>query len=110
MVDDLRRGGGRHRQNALAGIGSLPVYVSMLLGQLRATYGRGVGLAGPHGQCATMVHASAGLCVPLYVRLLFLPPNSLELQPGQHLWPLTTASLIYCHFATIRDLEEMPAA
>jgi hypothetical protein len=36
--------------------------------------------------------------------------DSPELQPAEHLWPLTTAVLVNRHFATIDDLEEVQLA
>jgi hypothetical protein len=44
--------------------------------------------------------------VPEHVHLLFLPPYSPELQPAEHLWPLTNAALVNQHYATIEDLED----
>ncbi len=35
-----------------------------------------------------------------HVHLLLLPPYSPELQPAEHLWPLTNAVLINQHFST----------
>jgi transposase len=52
-------------------------------------------------------HASLRLRVPEHVHLLFLPPYSPELQPAEHLWPLTNTVLINQHFATTRELEEV---
>jgi hypothetical protein len=54
---------------------------------------------------------SVHLRVPDHVPLLFLPPYSPELQPAEHLWPLTNAALtnaalVTQHFATIEDLED----
>jgi len=51
-------------------------------------------------------HTSVHLRVPEHVHLLYLPPYSPELQPAEHLWPLTNAALVNQHFATIEDLEE----
>ena len=51
-------------------------------------------------------HASQRLRVPDHVHLLFLPPYSPELQPAEHLWPLTNTPLINRHFASIEELEE----
>lgn len=51
-------------------------------------------------------HTSMRLRVPDHVHLLFLPPYSPELQPAEHLWPLTNAALVNQHFATIEDLED----
>jgi transposase len=49
---------------------------------------------------------SVKLRVPEHVHLLFLPPYSPELQPAEHLWPLTNEALVNQHFATIEDLED----
>jgi transposase len=49
---------------------------------------------------------SVKLRVPEHVHLLFLPPYSPELQPAEHLWPLTNTCLINRHFATIDELED----
>src|SRR5258708_16697984 len=46
-------------------------------------------------------HASVRLRVPDHVHLLFLPPYSPQLQPAEHLWPLTNSVLVNRHFATI---------
>ena len=43
---------------------------------------------------------------PEHVHLFFLPPYSPELQPAEHLWPLTNAALVNQHFASIEDLED----
>jgi transposase len=51
-------------------------------------------------------HTSVRLTVPDHVHLLFLPPYSPELQPAEHLWPLTNAALVNQHFATIEELED----
>ncbi|HEV8192638.1 MAG TPA: IS630 family transposase [Ktedonobacterales bacterium] len=51
-------------------------------------------------------HTSVKLRVPEHVHLLFLPPYSPELQPAEHLWPLTNATLVNRHFASIEDLED----
>jgi transposase len=51
-------------------------------------------------------HTSVKLRVPEHVHLLFLPPYSPELQPAEHLWPLTNTALVNQHFATIEHLED----
>jgi len=54
-------------------------------------------------------HTSVKLRVPSHpdhVHLLFLPPYSPELQPAEHLWPLTNSVLVNRHFATIEELED----
>jgi transposase len=55
-------------------------------------------------------HKTQRLHVPEHIHLLFLPPYSPELQPAEHLWPLTNAPLVNRHFATIDDLEDAQAA
>jgi transposase len=47
--------------------------------------------------------------VPEHVHLLLLPPYSPELQPAEHLWPLTNTILLNRHFATIDELEDAQA-
>jgi hypothetical protein len=49
------------------------------------------------------------LRVPEHVHLLFLPPYSPELQPAEHLWPLTNTVLINRHFADLDELEDAQA-
>ncbi|HEV8193418.1 MAG TPA: IS630 family transposase [Ktedonobacterales bacterium] len=53
---------------------------------------------------------SVRLRVPGHVHLHFLPPHSPELQPAEHLWPLTNTVLANRHFATIDELEDVQAA
>ena len=55
-------------------------------------------------------HAGAGLTVPEGVRLEFLPPYSPELQPAEHLWPLTNEAVANRHFARLSDLDATLAA
>jgi transposase len=50
------------------------------------------------------------LRVPEHVHLLFLPAYSPELQPAEHLWPLTNTILANRHFASLDELEEAQAA
>jgi hypothetical protein len=42
---------------------------------------------------------SVCLRVPEHVHLLFLPPYAPELQPAEHLWPLTNTALVNRHTA-----------
>lgn len=75
-----------------------------------AEFARQVG-AGPSKQIVLVLdragwHTSLRLRVPDHVHLLFLPPYSPELQPAEHLWPLTNAALVNQHFATIEELED----
>jgi transposase len=55
-------------------------------------------------------HSTQRLHVPDHVHLLFLPPYSPELQPAEHLWPLTNTVLVNQHFASIEELEDAQAA
>jgi transposase len=55
-------------------------------------------------------HKTQRLQVPDHVHLLFLPPYSPELQPAEHLWPLTNTVLVNRHFASIDALEDAQAA
>jgi transposase len=55
-------------------------------------------------------HTSVHLRVPDHVHLLFLPPYSPELQPAEHLWPLTNTILVNRHFASIEEREDAQAA
>jgi hypothetical protein len=50
-------------------------------------------------------HTSVRLRVPEHVHLLFLPAYSPELQPAEHLWPLTNTVLANHHFASIDQFE-----
>jgi transposase len=70
--------------------------------------------AGPHKQIVLVLdragwHKSLKLRVPEHVHLLFLPAYSPELQPAEHLWPLTNTVLANRHFATIDALEDAQA-
>ncbi|HEV8191951.1 MAG TPA: IS630 family transposase, partial [Ktedonobacterales bacterium] len=89
----------------------LPTTVSISVFEVElAAFARQVG-ASPRKQIVLVLdragwHSSAHLRVPEHVHLLFLPPYSPELQPAEHLWPLTNAALINQHFATIEELED----
>jgi transposase len=54
-------------------------------------------------------HDSPKVRVPEHMHLLFLPPHSPELQPAEHLWPLTNTVLVNRHFANIEELEDAQA-
>lgn len=78
-----------------------------------AAFARQVGV-GPRKQIVLVLdragrHSSARLRVPDHVHLLFLPAYSPELQPAEHLWPLTNTALANRHFATLDDLEDAQA-
>jgi transposase len=79
-----------------------------------AAFAQQVG-AGPTKQIVLVLdragwHCSVRLRVREHVHLLFLPAYSPELQPAEHLWPLTNTALANRHFATIEDLEDAQAA
>jgi DDE superfamily endonuclease len=70
--------------------------------------------AGPTKQIVLVLdgagwHDSPRVRVPKHVHLLFLPPHSPELQPAEHLWPLTNTVLVNRHFASIEELEDAQA-
>lgn len=50
-------------------------------------------------------HTSQELQVPEGIHLLFLPPYSPELQPCEHLWPLTNEGVANRSFRTLDELE-----
>jgi transposase len=54
-------------------------------------------------------HASPKVRVPQHLHLLFLPAFSPELQPAEHLWPLSNTALVNRHFTTIDELEDVQA-
>ena len=88
---------------------SIPLFEAEL-----SAFARAAG-ASPHKQIVLVLdragwHTSVRLQVPEHVHLLFLPPYSPELQPAEHLWPLTNSVLINQHFATIDELEEVQLA
>jgi transposase len=55
-------------------------------------------------------HSSVTLHVPDHLHVLFLPAHSPELQPAEHLWPLTNTALANRHFASIDELEDAQVA
>jgi transposase len=84
---------------------SVPLFEAEL-----AAFAQAVG-ASPSRQIALVLdragwHSTQRLRVPDHTHLLFLPPYSPELQPAEHLWPLTNAPLINRHFESMEDLEE----
>ncbi len=79
-----------------------------------AAFARAVG-ASPTKQIVLVLdragwHTSLRLRVPEHVHLLFLPPYSPELQPAEHLWPLTNDVLVNRHFVSIEELEDAQLA
>ncbi len=54
-------------------------------------------------------HESRELVLPEGIHLVFLPPYSPELQPCEHLWPLTNEALANRRFETLDELQEVQA-
>ena len=54
-------------------------------------------------------HTSRQLVLPLGIRPCFLPAYSPELQPAEHLWPLTNAPLANRCFSSLDELEAVQA-
>jgi transposase len=50
-------------------------------------------------------HGPANLKIPDGIRLIYLPPYSLELQPAETLWALVDEPIVNKHIATIEELE-----
>jgi transposase len=87
---------------------SIPLFEAEL-----AAFARQAG-AGPKKKIVLVLdragwHTSLRLRVPDHVFLHFLPPYSPELQPAEHLWPLTNTVLVNRHFVSIEELEEAQA-
>jgi transposase len=85
------------------------VSVSLFAAEL-AAFATMVG-AGPSKQVVLVLdragwHSTQRLRVPDFLHLLFLPAYSPELQPAEHLWPLTNTALVNRHFANIEELED----
>jgi transposase len=108
LVGFVHPASGRTRFHVATSV-SIPLFAVEL-----AAFARAVG-ASPSKQIVLVLdragwHTSARLRVPEHVHLLFLPPYSPELQPAEHLWPLTNAVLVNQHFASIEDLEDAQLA
>jgi transposase len=108
LVGFVQPGSGRTVFHLASSV-SIPLFEAEL-----AAFAQQVG-AGPRKQVVLVLdragwHASARLRVPEHVHLRFLPPYSPELQPAEHLWPLTNTALANRHFATIDDLEDAQVA
>ena len=54
-------------------------------------------------------HTEPNLVVPDGIRLAYLPPDSPELQPAEHLWPVLDEPLANQSFETLADLERAVA-
>jgi transposase len=88
---------------------SIPLFAAEL-----TAFARTVG-AGPAKEIVLVLdragwHTSLSLPVPEHVHLLFLPAHSPELQPAEHLWPLSNEALVNQYFADIDELEETQLA
>jgi hypothetical protein len=75
-----------------------------------ATFAQVVG-AGPTKRIVLVLdragyHISPQVQVPDGIHLVLLPPYSPELQPAEHLWPLSDEPLANQHFPTLDALEE----
>ena len=106
---DQRRGGlvsrKRPLEALLRGFGALP--------QTLAAFARQVG-AGRERHVVLLLdnagwHGPEGLVVPDGISLVFLPPDSPELQPAEHLWPLVDEPIVNRHFTALADLEAVIA-
>jgi DDE superfamily endonuclease len=51
-------------------------------------------------------HASENLALPDGLRLVFLPPDTPELQPAERLWPLVRDAVANRSFASLGDLDQ----
>lgn len=74
------------------------------------TFAQAVG-AGPTKRIVLVLdragyHISPQVQIPDGLHLIFLPPYSPELQPAEHLWPLSDEPLANQHFPTLDALEE----
>jgi transposase len=54
-------------------------------------------------------HKSGEVLMPEGIHLLFLPPYSPELQPCEHLWPLTNEVIANRRFESLDELQEVQA-
>ena len=91
----------------------LPTVTSALFGQMLAAFARDVG-AGPEKQVALVLdgagwHTGEAVQVPEGIHLVVLPSYSPELQPAEHLWPLTNEPLANRRFESLDTLEAVQA-
>ncbi len=108
LVGFVHPASGRTVWHLASGV-SIPLFETEL-----AAFAQTVG-AGPRKQIVLALdqagwHTSERLRVPEHVHLLFLPPYSPELQPADHLWPLTNEALVNAHFADLDALEDAQMA
>jgi transposase len=91
----------------------LSTVTAVLFGQVLAAFAREVG-AGPTKRILLVLdgagwHTGEAVQVPDGLHLLFLPAYSPELQPAEHLWPLTNEPLANRRFESLTELEEVQA-
>jgi transposase len=54
-------------------------------------------------------HTEPNLPVPEGIRLVYLPSDTPERQPAEHLWPVLDEPVVNTYFATLADLEAVIA-
>jgi len=91
----------------------LSTVTALLFGQVLAAFAREVS-AGPTKRILLVLdgagwHTGEAVAVPDGIHLLFLPAYSPELQPAEHLWPLTNEPLTNRSFASLAALEAVQA-
>jgi len=84
-----------------------------LFNQMLAAFARDVG-ASPTTRIVVVLdgagwHTGREVVVPEGVHLIFLPAYSPELQPAEHLWPLTNEPLANVRFPNLATLEDVQA-
>jgi hypothetical protein len=92
----------------------LPTVNAAVFGLMLAAFARDVG-AGAKKRILLVLdgagwHSGEEVHAPDGIHLLFLPSYSPELQPAEHLWPLTNEPLANQHFDDLAALEETQAA
>ena len=83
---------------------------SAVLARFAAAVGAGPGKRVILGLDGAGWHGGGKLTPPEGVRLVFLPPYTPELQPAEHLWPLTNEAVANRHFANLGALDAALAA
>ena len=91
----------------------LPTVTAELFGLILAAFARDAG-AGPTKRIALVLdgagwHTGQAVQVPEGIHLIPLPSYSPELQPAEHLWPLTDEPLANTRFPDLEALEEVQA-
>lgn len=91
----------------------LPTVTATVFGQMLAAFAQDGG-AGPTKRLALVLdgagwHTGKEVQVPDGIHLLVQPSYSPELQPAEHLWPLTNEPLATVRFPDLATLEEVQA-